>query len=314
MFKRADMFGCSTALRWVSSCVIAVLERLSMGSSLVSHKLWRVQGISIFFFSWRPKFQRNNTTWPKQKNMYLPTLVRGVRFLSFTEFIEVLGYFGHSTYHFGQSTPQVRTFMAFLFLKCWYYSFLRQEVFLGGSQKGPRPKLKASATHSYSIQTYFLYIIAMLCSYLKQSVIHERWAWLLGHPVYKFGVEYLHVYTGTLHYHYWHLKRMILYTFMIFDNRTIKTLHWNEVRGSRYWTTVKEYWVMSCYSSNILVQMLCHTYIFICTRCPIRILINGKTKATHESMQEQLDFTISFYMLLSVISHRYSTQIRLLIP
>ena len=68
------------------------------------------QGFSNFFPD-DPNFKL--VRHPNRKNMNLPNLVRGVSLLSFTEFITVLGYFGHSTQHFGHSTPQVRTFMAF---------------------------------------------------------------------------------------------------------------------------------------------------------------------------------------------------------
>ena len=61
-------------------------------------------GVSNFF--WRPKFQHQNLTRPKQKQMVI-----------------VWGYFGHST-------PQVRTFMAFLFLKFQFHVKIRQCVFM----------------------------------------------------------------------------------------------------------------------------------------------------------------------------------------
>ena len=84
---------------------------------LLSNFMQYTRGVQTFFLATQMSASKSYVT-QTEKNMNLPNLERGVSLLSFTEFIEVLGYFGHSTQHFGHSTPQVRTFMAFLFLKC----------------------------------------------------------------------------------------------------------------------------------------------------------------------------------------------------
>ena len=113
----------------------------------------RSQVFGVFkLFSWRPKFKHQNLTRPKREektSFTILKLVKGVRMLRFTKFINGLGYFGHNT-------PQVLTFMAFLFLKCWFYVYGNMFYELWGGfyfiiEVPGRPATQTSSSHDPSV-------------------------------------------------------------------------------------------------------------------------------------------------------------------
>ena len=133
----------------------------------------------VFFkpFSWRPKYQHQNLTRPKtEKMLTYQSYWEGWACQAFTELHKVWGYFGHAQPHRSALLWLLRQHVLWilkrvlinywiiihlirLWLKIWFccivvYNdksgffplFIFFGFFLGGSRKGPRPKLKTLAT------------------------------------------------------------------------------------------------------------------------------------------------------------------------